>query len=850
MAAPAAPRSPPPLRRPLSTLGAAHNNTDSITGVIATSTDNKDTTAPEACTYVPSSPVDLGLGSRSRRRANQPTQADIHGTFAASLRPDKPEGEGEDGVGGRSGGRSGSGKKTPSRRSRNGTPQASTSTTSTSAATPGSEESAIGYHMGYNMDAVHPSTHGGGTDSSATKKLQYETPQKHTHANVNANANAINSASRSGGSGSASRSRGGTPASRLSARKSAEKVVAAYSTPSKSKIPTGTSVTPPTATAVNASGGTRTGSGGGASSMAKRVSPNCATPSRIPLPSVSPIAASQLQPTGTETQSAAETEASDSSATVTATGADTDTKTEAEAEAEAALAPTPILLAAASPTLAPRQRLMLLKSKVKRNRSSSRSRGDAAGAESGAESGAGAGAGASMLRTVSAGAVGYGLSEVAGASVSEDAGAMLGSQSQADISVMDSNGNLILNGEYSGPGALKAPPRSAPVLRGRTGRRPRSRFASNTPSSQTQTQTPVPSQQAQHDNNCVFDPVTGEVRASHIQSLASSSSDDAEAVATASSCPPAAAVVASVGAIKKRHPRGATSLSTLDSTAPAPAPAPAPAFASVSNKDTSEHLVSFADAANMPGAYAPGTAPPVDGGGDTSAEAAVASTVTCPTCSRNFNATAAARHIKVCEQVFIVKPKKFDGSAKRIEKIAEENAAPEVAGYNAHNSGSRSGSLSRKSNSGSNGTSSVRSSQDSTSTSSTTTSASVKKSTWKQHSDQLRRAMNSMKKPKMLSAGAGEAAMDSMPPPANTPVNQSLDTTTAANTVVEAPVEDYLTPCPHCSRRFNERAAERHIPQCLDIKARPKTLKKNSGRPAVSKSKAPLKTTTAVSRML
>ena len=74
----------------------------------------------------------------------------------------------------------------------------------------------------------------------------------------------------------------------------------------------------------------------------------------------------------------------------------------------------------------------------------------------------------------------------------------------------------------------------------------------------------------------------------------------------------------------------------------------------------------------MPGAYAPGTAPPVDGGGDTSAEAAVASTVTCPTCSRNFNATAAARHIKVCEQVFIVKPKKFDGSAKRIEKIAEE----------------------------------------------------------------------------------------------------------------------------------------------------------------------------------
>ena len=29
-----------------------------------------------------------------------------------------------------------------------------------------------------------------------------------------------------------------------------------------------------------------------------------------------------------------------------------------------------------------------------------------------------------------------------------------------------------------------------------------------------------------------------------------------------------------------------------------------------------------------------------------------------------------------------------------------------------------------------------------------------------------------------------------------------------------------LVPCPHCGRRFNENAAERHIPKCNDIKAK------------------------------
>lgn len=36
---------------------------------------------------------------------------------------------------------------------------------------------------------------------------------------------------------------------------------------------------------------------------------------------------------------------------------------------------------------------------------------------------------------------------------------------------------------------------------------------------------------------------------------------------------------------------------------------------------------------------------------------------------------------------------------------------------------------------------------------------------------------------------------------------------------------DYVQ-CPHCERKFNPATAERHIPKCKDIKAKPAPLKK------------------------
>ena len=38
------------------------------------------------------------------------------------------------------------------------------------------------------------------------------------------------------------------------------------------------------------------------------------------------------------------------------------------------------------------------------------------------------------------------------------------------------------------------------------------------------------------------------------------------------------------------------------------------------------------------------------------------------------------------------------------------------------------------------------------------------------------------------------------------------------------PSLDDRVPCPHCGRKFNATAAERHIPKCSSIRAKPKTL--------------------------
>ncbi|CEO99772.1 C2HC/C3H-type domain-containing protein [Plasmodiophora brassicae] len=52
-------------------------------------------------------------------------------------------------------------------------------------------------------------------------------------------------------------------------------------------------------------------------------------------------------------------------------------------------------------------------------------------------------------------------------------------------------------------------------------------------------------------------------------------------------------------------------------------------------------------------------------------------------------------------------------------------------------------------------------------------------------------------------------------------------------------VDPSLIACPHCQRRFNQAAADRHIPKCSTIVNRPKTLQRGAGRGAHQRATAP-----------
>lgn len=174
----------------------------------------------------------------------------------------------------------------------------------------------------------------------------------------------------------------------------------------------------------------------------------------------------------------------------------------------------------------------------------------------------------------------------------------------------------------------------------------------------------------------------------------------------------------------------------------------------------------------------------------------------------------------------------------RIEKIAE--TAPEITELlrrSGGGSGASQGEPSRKQALST--AASVASSIDSSSSVAMTpasASSSAKAPKWKRDSDLLRRAMSSGKGKKIKSSAVIEGSG------ADSGSNQLVSTAESAasgvgsqGVQVEAQDGDSgLVACPHCNRRFNDKAADRHIPICTDIKAKPKTLLKKSGKPAVS----------------
>jgi len=164
--------------------------------------------------------------------------------------------------------------------------------------------------------------------------------------------------------------------------------------------------------------------------------------------------------------------------------------------------------------------------------------------------------------------------------------------------------------------------------------------------------------------------------------------------------------------------------------------------------------------------------------------------VECPDCGRKFNESAFARHAKICKKVFVEKRKTFDMAKKRVEGDPELAKALKKAKEEERRKARQDAIKKGKTGAG-NDNERV---------------AGEKVPKWKADREQFRAALKAGKE-------YSQAAAEGKPLP---PVMASAPDPT-------------LIPCPHCGRRFNDKAAERHIPKCQDIKSQPKSLKRGSG---------------------
>jgi len=184
--------------------------------------------------------------------------------------------------------------------------------------------------------------------------------------------------------------------------------------------------------------------------------------------------------------------------------------------------------------------------------------------------------------------------------------------------------------------------------------------------------------------------------------------------------------------------------------------------------------------------------------------------IQCPDCGRMFNEKPFKIHQRICAKVFKEKRKTFDSKNARLKSIAQDE--PEIMKMQPNNrnnkGGGRGGGGGGRTGAGTGGTkkkSSAFSFDDAP------VQGKDKGSKWKQESNAFREAMKASRQvTNAIKTGAP------MPAAVNTGPDMSL------------------VPCPHCDRRFNAKAADRHIPQCQNIKAKPKRLARGSGGAAVA----------------
>lgn len=175
----------------------------------------------------------------------------------------------------------------------------------------------------------------------------------------------------------------------------------------------------------------------------------------------------------------------------------------------------------------------------------------------------------------------------------------------------------------------------------------------------------------------------------------------------------------------------------------------------------------------------------------------------CDNCHRRFNLTSFPKHRKICEKVFSAQRKVFNMAAKRLEGTEAEKIAKKSAG------GGKSGASGGGAN-GKKGAAAAPGEQPLN-----------KKPDWKSKSSAFRDAMKNSRDVTVAMKEGRE--LPPMKPSAPDPS---------------------LIQCEYCSRRFNDKAAERHITFCREKTQRDSLAKgppKKAPAPAAKPTRAPAK---------
>lgn len=163
---------------------------------------------------------------------------------------------------------------------------------------------------------------------------------------------------------------------------------------------------------------------------------------------------------------------------------------------------------------------------------------------------------------------------------------------------------------------------------------------------------------------------------------------------------------------------------------------------------------------------------------------------TCKICQRNFTEDRLGKHEQVCQKMANSKRKIFDASKHRVKGTEAEKYLKKpirISNMNkqpVYTSVAAATGLTPPPNSA------------------------VKKNNWRQKHEEFIAAIRAAKQVQVHLAKGGKLSDLPPPPPSENP--------------------DYIQ-CPHCLRRFNESAAERHIPRCANMihnKPKPNNAKK------------------------